>query len=181
MTRLLLVDDETNVARALQRVMRRRLPIDVKVEAFDDPRLALKRAQEVSFAAVVSDFRMPQMDGITFLRQLRDIQPYAVRLILSASTETETIMSAINDIEVFRYLTKPWHEDELVEHIQLALDRHEAERQERQLADETRVRQGALSPQAAELRRLEALEPGITKVDWGPNGEVLMPELHLEH
>jgi two-component system, probable response regulator PhcQ len=175
--RLMLVDDEPNVIHALHRVLRRRLPPSVKVESFDDPRLALKRADEIAFDLIVSDFRMPQMDGITFLRRIRQAQPHAIRMILSASTEVDIVMRAINDVEVFRYLTKPWQEDDLVEQIQLALTRGTSERQQRGLADDMRVHRGELSAQDKELKRLEEMEPGITQVDWGPNGEVLMPDL----
>jgi len=180
MKRLMLVDDEVNVVNALVRVLRRRLPASVKVEAFVDPNLALKRAAEASFDVVISDFRMPQMTGIAFLKRWRDLQPHAVRFILSASTEAETVMSAVNEVEVFRYLTKPWAEDELMAHLELALARSDAARLERELADDMRLQHGHLSAQAKELRRLEDLEPGITAVEWGPNGEVLMPGLDDE-
>lgn len=180
MKRLMLVDDEVNVVNALVRVLRRRLPSSVKVEAFVDPNLALSRAAQASFDVVVSDFRMPQMTGIAFLKRMRELQPHAIRFILSASTEVDTVMSAVNEVEVFRYLTKPWAEDELVAHLELALTRCEAARQERELADDMRLQQGNLSPQAKELKRLEALEPGITTVEWGPHGEVLMPELDAD-
>lgn len=177
MNRVLLVDDEINVVHALMRVMRWRLPKSVKVEGFDDPMRALERMNGASFDVIVSDFRMPQMDGIAFLQLARERQPYAVRLILSASTETETVMKAVNDVEVFRYLSKPWQEDEVVTHILSALNRALLVRQERGLADDMRVQRGDLSAQEVELRRLEEQEPGITRVEWGPLGEVLMPSL----
>lgn len=175
--RLLLVDDEPNVIQALMRVLRARLPRDVRLEGFTDPRTALMRAREVAFDVILSDFRMPQMDGITFLSKVRESQPHAIRMILSASTESQHVMNAVNHVEVFRYLSKPWVEDELVQHIQGALQRAEASRQERSLADDMRVHKGTLSAQHAEIKRLEELEPGITNVDWGPGGEVLMPGL----
>jgi two-component system probable response regulator PhcQ len=180
MNRLLLVDDEANVVKALVRVMRLRLPKSVKVEGFDDPVRALSRLDVASFDVIVSDFRMPQMDGIAFLRLARERQPHAVRLILSASTETDTVMKAVNDVEVFRYLSKPWQEDELITHILSALSRAALVRQERGLADDMRVQRGDLTAQEAERRRLEELEPGITRVEWGPHGEVLMPDLNDE-
>lgn len=178
MSRLMILDDEPNVTSALLRTLKSRLPKDVRVEAFNDPLQALARSQEVAFDVVLSDYRMPQMDGITFLRSVRLEQAHAIRMILSASTEVETIMKAINDVEAFRYLTKPWQEDELIEQIRQALQRGEQSRQERQLADDMRLQTGALSPQARELKRLEELEPGITQVAWGPHGEVLMPPLN---
>lgn len=179
MSRLLILDDEPNVIHALQRVLKRHLPKSVQVEIFDDPVDALLRAKEVNFDVILSDYRMPQMDGITFLQLIMQTQPHAVRMILSASTEVEAIMKAINDVEAFRYLTKPWQENELVEQIQLALQRSERTREERDLADDMRSQIGSLTPQARELKRLEEMEPGITHVDWGPQGEVLMPDLPM--
>ncbi|MGH6645509.1 response regulator [Aquabacterium sp.] len=177
MSRILLLDDEPNVVFALQRLLRRSLPASVKVEGFDNPLQALARTDVVSFDVVVSDFRMPQMNGVQFLGKVRDKQPQAIRMILSATTEVETIMTAINDVEVFRYLTKPWQEGELVSCVKLALERAQKNLQERKAVDEMRVRQNDLSAQEAEKRRLEEQEPGITHVEWGPNGEVLMPGL----
>lgn len=177
MSRILLVDDEPNVVFALQRLLRRSLPTSVKVEGFDNPLQALARTDVASFDVIVSDFRMPQMNGVQFLGKVRDKQPHAIRMILSATTEVETIMTAINDVEVFRYLTKPWQEDELVSCVKLALERAQKNLQERKAVDEMRVRQNDLSAQEAEKRRLEEQEPGITHVEWGPHGEVLMPDL----
>lgn len=178
MSRLLLVDDEPNVVAALQRVMRRRLAgAAVQVEAFDSPLAALARIQNMPFDVVLSDFRMPQMDGFTFLKLVREKWPHCVRMVLSASTEVDALMKAVNDVEVFRYLSKPWQEDELIAQIQLALAHSAAGQEERALADDRRAQIGALSPQALELKRLEEMEPGITQVNWGPNGEILMPPL----
>jgi len=177
MSRLLILDDEPNVTSALLRVLKRHLPLHVRVEAFNDPVKALDRTRECAFDVILSDYRMPQMDGITFLQSVKATQEHAVRMILSASTEVDTIMKAINDVEAFRYLTKPWMETELVEQIQQALQRSEREREERNLADDMRAQRGDLSPQARELKRLEELEPGLTRVEWGPDGEVLMPPL----
>ncbi|TAK93841.1 MAG: response regulator [Aquabacterium sp.] len=177
MSKLMIVDDEANVTNALLRVLRRRLPLNVRMEAFVDPLKALARARESTFEIILSDYRMPQMDGITFLQAAKAIQPHAVCMILSASTEVDTIMKAINDVEAFRYLTKPWDEADLVDQIEQALHRSEREREMRHLADDMRLLRGDLSPQVHEARLLEELEPGITQVAWGPNGEVLMPPL----
>jgi DNA-binding NtrC family response regulator len=177
MNRLMIVDDEPNVTRALQRVLKRHLPPDMRVEAFNDPVVALARTREVSFDVILSDYRMPHMDGLSFLQAAKANQAHAVRMVLSASTDVDILMGAINKVEAFRYLTKPWHEDELVDQIQEALHRCDDEREQRDLANDMRLQQGVLSPQARELQRLEEIEPGITQVEWGPHGEVLMPPL----
>lgn len=181
MKRLLLLDDELNVLNALRRLLSQHFPADVlRIEATVDPYAALTRMHEVPFALVISDYRMPAMNGLEFLKQARDIQPHAVRLVLSASADFDTIARAVNEIEVFRYLAKPWGDD-LVDHVRQALARNGQAHSERELADAMRMQRGQLSAAERELRQLEALEPGITRVDWGPNGEVLMPDLGLEH
>ena len=112
------------------------------------------------------------MNGIDFLKMVKGIQPDAVRLVLSASTEFETVVKAVNDAEIFRYIAKPWQSDELVNVIQLAFARRDQVLEERRLAEEQRRKMAEPTPQELEARRLEAEEPGITKVNWGPDGSV---------
>jgi DNA-binding NtrC family response regulator len=173
MRRLLLLDDEPNVLQALQRALRQCFPAgDLTVETFTDPERALLRCGETSFDVVVSDYRMPGINGIDFLRMVKGIQPDAIRVVLSASTEFDTVMQAINQAEVFRYIPKPWQSDELVNTINLAFTRHDEVAEERRLAEEQRQKLTDMTPQELEARRLEAEEPGITKVNWGPDGSV---------
>lgn len=177
MKRMLIVDDENNVLRALRRTLQRAFAgEDLHLETFDDPRLALERLGNTMFDLVISDFRMPPMDGVTFLKRVRQLQPDSVRLILSASTDFDALMSALNEAEIFRYLTKPWDDDNLVATVRLGLTRHEQLLEDRRLADEARLLQGDMSVEEIEMQRLEADEPGITKVKWGPDGSVLLDE-----
>lgn len=175
MRRFLLVDDEINILQALQRTLRQKIR-DEKflMELYTDPEQALQRINEVAFDFVISDFHMPQMNGVDFLERVRDAQPDAVRLMLSASADFDTIMNAINRAEVFRYISKPWTATELEEIIRLSLARRDKVMEDRRLADEVRVQRGALTPQELEARRLEEEEPGIMKVNWGPDGSVLL-------
>jgi response regulator RpfG family c-di-GMP phosphodiesterase len=174
MNRLLLVDDDPNVVSALRRLLRSSFTQALTVECFGDPFAALERLRQVHFDVVLSDYRMPLMNGFEFLRQAREIQPHMVRMVLSASSDFKSVQQAINEVEVFRYLVKPWTEEEFIEQVGSALERAEHDRTERELADAMRVQQGELSPEELELRRLEELEPGLTVVEWGPNGEVVM-------
>lgn len=176
MQRVLLLDDEPHVIAALKRVLRAGFGTALRVEATVDPEEALALLRTMPFDLVISDFRMPLMSGTEFLQLVRSLQPEAVRIILSASTDGQTLMQAVNDAEVFRYLSKPWVEADLLVQVRQALDRAAQMRHERELADATRVQFGTISAADMERRRLEALEPGITHVEWGPNGEVLMPK-----
>ena len=161
MKRLLIVDDEMSVLHALQRLLRREFKAqELGVEICADPLQALRRLQEVRFDVLISDYRMPQLDGVMLLARARELDPRAVRMMLSAADDFGTVLAAVNRAEVFRYIPKPWSEPQLLADVQAAL-----------------VFDPCAMPSAEELerRRLEALEPGITHVEWGPNGEVLMP------
>lgn len=176
MQRILLLDDEHHVLSAIKRVLRSGFGTSVRVEETTEPEVALARLKEVVFDVVVSDYRMPLMTGTEFLSLVRFIQPNAVRMILSASSDFEIVMRAINDVEVFRYIAKPWSEPELIAHVRQALERSAQTQHERDLADVGRQQFGQLSGSELERRRLEALEPGLTHVEWGPDGAVLSPK-----
>jgi two-component system, probable response regulator PhcQ len=175
MRRILLVDDEVNVLNALVRAMRQHLQIeDLRIETFTDPFDALSRCGEAAFDIVISDYRMPQMTGVELLHALKDVAPTTVRMILSASTEFETVTSAINDAQVFRYIAKPWHIGELQEAIRLALVHRDSLLEQQNVKDALKVQAGQLTPQEQEARQLETDEPGLLKVKWGPNGEIIL-------
>jgi two-component system probable response regulator PhcQ len=175
MRRILLVDDEAHVLSALQRAVRPFLSErEVQVETFTDPEQALLRCAEVSFDIVMSDYRMPGLTGADFLQMVKGIQPDAVRLVLSASTDISEVMSAINRAEVFRYVAKPWDADELKKIFLLAFERRDEALESRRLAREAGTADGNLSAQDREARRLEAEEPGITKVRRATDGSVFL-------
>lgn len=173
MRRLLLLDDEIHVVQALQRELRRSYPAEkLTIEIFTDPEQALLRSGETEFDVVVSDYRMPGINGIDFLKMIKGTQPDAIRIVLSASTEFETVMQAINQAEVFRYIPKPWQAQDLVATLAAAFARHDQTVEDRRLADFLRPEHDELTPQELEARRLEAEEPGITKVNWEGDGSV---------
>ena len=173
---LLLVDDEINVLNALVRALRQQRPgSELRIETFTDPFDALTRCCECDFDVVISDFRMPQMTGVEFLTNLKEVAPATVRMILSASTEFETVSRAINDAKVFRYIPKPWQIDDLQNNLDLAFAERDNLLEVERLAREERARaEERLSPEEREAQMLEEESPGLTKAKWGPNGEIIL-------
>ena len=169
--RIMVVDDEAFQRNALQLALHRFFSKKgVEVEAYGNPLEALERAQTTELSVVVADYRMPQMNGIDFLSEMLATQPDAVRLMLTASSDFETAITAVNQAEVFKFVRKPWGRDfrqivadALARNLQLTADRGTLPGRSRAETDQQRA-----------LRELEASEPGITKVRWGPDGSVLL-------
>lgn len=180
--RLLLLDDEPNILSALRRLLAKvpcafnGVAYRLELECFTSPVAALARVRHHPFDLLLVDYRMPEMDGVAFLRGAREVQPDAARLILSGYADLNALMGAINEAHVFRFINKPWLDFELVSAIAQALGYRDLMLENQRLADLMRVERGRLTPQELELKRLEALEPGITRVRWGEDGSVLLDE-----
>jgi len=171
MTRLLLLDDEVHVLQALKRELRLQLPA-LQIECFSNPYDAIERVCEHEFDVAIADYRMPEMSGVAFLQTLMDIAPDTVRMMLSASTEFDIALSAINEAQVFRFIPKPWQPAELEGNIRQALELRARLLAER---DPTRAPgQPPATPQEAEAERLEAEEPGILHVKRAPDGSIIL-------
>jgi two-component system probable response regulator PhcQ len=176
MRRILLVDDEVNVLNALVRALRQQLAIEgLEIEAFSNPLEALQRCCECDFDIVISDYRMLELSGVELLHTLKEIAPCTVRMMLSASTEFGTVSSAIAEAQVFRYIAKPWQMPELIEAIGQALIQRDILLEQQQLAgQQRRLRDALRTPQQIEAQLLDEEEPGMLRVKWGPNGEIIL-------
>jgi thioredoxin reductase (NADPH) len=114
---LLTVDDDPSVSRAVARDLRRRYGNDYRILRADSGPAALAAIREVvlrgeQVAAILADYRMPQMSGIDFLEQAMDLVPYARRALLTAYADTDAAIAAINVVDVDHYLLKPWEPPE---------------------------------------------------------------------
>ena len=177
---ILLLDDEVGVLNALARLLRRCPvatadgPVYAKVDSFMSPRLALANALQATYDLVISDYRMPEMDGVAFLKQFRLLQPDCARIVLSGYADRGAIIEAINEARIDQFIAKPWDDDALVAAISEVLRLRALRLETEALADLVRLEQGRISPQELERRRLERLEPGITQVAWDTDGAVLI-------
>lgn len=143
---LLLVDDEENILRSLQRVLRKE-PYAVRTATSGEEALALLNDQK--FDLVISDSRMPGMDGPTLLSEIKKKWPWCIRILLTGYADINSTIKAINDGQIYRYISKPWDDEELKLVIRQALAFQYSER--RRLALEKLTRK-----QNKELQALNA-------------------------
>ncbi len=172
---ILLVDDESNVLRSMSRLLR-----DYKVTALTEPKEALKLAHSTKFDLVISDFRMPVMDGVTFLTEFMKIQPESIRMILTGYADLESAQLAINEAGVYRFINKPWNNIDITSAIKSGLDYQKMLLENSRLADQVREQQNQLNEKDALLQALEKEEPGITQVNWTEDGAIYINEEDYE-
>ncbi len=119
--RILCVDDEPNVLRALQRIF---IDDDYEIVLASSGEEGLKYlAEEGPFQVVVSDYRMPAMNGVDFLHSVYDRWPETIRIVLSGYADIGAVVSAINEGRIYKFIPKPWDDDELRSTIQECLER----------------------------------------------------------
>jgi response regulator RpfG family c-di-GMP phosphodiesterase len=132
--RILLVDDEPNVLSALRRQLRDLYEVDVQ----SAPAEALKQLDRSKpYAAAVSDYRMPGMNGIEFLNELKKLSPDTTRLMLTGYADLDNAIRAVNDGNVFRFLTKPCERDNLLQNVADAVRQYELVTAKRVLLEKT--------------------------------------------
>src|SRR4051812_44912405 len=106
MTVVYVVDDDRLVTESLSRALQ--LETDWEVRAFNDGARALESMPALPPDVVLSDFKMPGMDGIAFLRKVRAAQPDAVLILLTGYADKESAIRAINEVGIWQYVEKPW-------------------------------------------------------------------------
>ncbi len=132
--RVLFVDDEPNVLDGIRRQLRNRVDIETATSAAAG--LDIIR-QQGPFAVVVSDMRMPEMDGARFLAKVNEIAPQTVRMVLSGQADLESTIAAVNEGRVFRFLLKPCNPETLFGVIQNGIEQYRLVHAEKHLLENT--------------------------------------------
>jgi two-component system probable response regulator PhcQ len=180
--RIALVDDEPLVLSALTRLLRQGLdmsPTQLSINAFTDPLKALAGLRELAVDLMISDYRMPGLDGVKLLSQMAQIHPDTVRVLLSGTPDLQAVLAAVNEAGVSHVLLKPWDNGELLRVVRTALAERDTRLEQRHLANESRLAKGTLSAGEVERQRLEEKWPGITQVEWTDDGAVQMGDTGL--
>lgn len=134
--RLLLVDDEDNILSALTRAFNSE---GYTIYKASNAKQGLELLEKHEIAVIISDQRMPGMTGIEFLTKVKQSHPHIIRLILSGFTDVESILKAINEGAIYRFLTKPWDIDLLKTNVNDAFEYYEARETNRRLSEELKV------------------------------------------
>jgi response regulator RpfG family c-di-GMP phosphodiesterase len=131
---ILCVDDERNILSALRRLFRSQ---GYEVLTAESARAGLVVLEAHPVDLVISDMRMPEMDGVQFLEQARARCPDTLRLLLTGHADVEQIIGAVNRGAIYRYITKPWDDHEMTLVVRHALERQQLERERRRLEELT--------------------------------------------
>ena len=132
--RLLCVDDEPNVLEGLSLHLRRRF--DVLTATSGSAALDILE-KDRTVAVVISDMRMPGMDGAAFLSKARERFPQVVRMLLTGQADMQSAIAAVNDGQIFRFLTKPCPPPQLLAAAEAAVEQHRLITSERVLLEQT--------------------------------------------
>jgi DNA-binding NtrC family response regulator len=161
---ILIVDDEPQVLKSFQRVLRKE-PYTLMTASGGEEGLKLLEARDVSLT--VSDYNMPHMNGLDFLKTVKSLYPHVLTIMLTGQAEMDVAVRAINDAGVYKFIQKPWDDDDLritlrraVESIDLATERD-------------RLLQKIKSRDAI-LKTLEKEHPGITRVNKDVDGYLIL-------
>ncbi|MBE0582914.1 MAG: response regulator [Desulfofustis sp.] len=131
---ILFVDDEVHILDSMRRQLRSRFSIETAASGQE----ALEKCKAIGpFAVIVSDMRMPGMDGVKLLSMVKELYPETVRMMLTGNADQETASEAVNKGQIFRFLTKPCPVSTLVPALALALRHYRLITAERELLNKT--------------------------------------------
>jgi len=151
-TRILCVDDERNVLRSLERIF---LDDDYEILTAASGEEGLELLNEAAqVQVVISDYRMPGMNGVDFLKEVFSRHPETIRIVLSGYADTAAVVAAINQGKIYKFIPKPWNDDELRVTVAKALEHFESRRRNLQLTRELHLRNEELRELNANLERL---------------------------
>ena len=162
--RILIVDDEENILHALKRLFRRE-NYQILTATSAEEGLRILDQQDVDL--IISDLKMPVINGVDFFAQIKEKKPEALRIMLTGHADLKSVIEAIDKGEIYRFLLKPWDDDELKLTIKQALEFYYLQRENKELTQ-------TVKKQNAILQQLESECPGITSVKRDPDGSVIL-------
>lgn len=161
---ILVVDDDTAVLDVLGGQL---ALAGHRAEVFSNPREALEALRRTSFAAVISDYKMPEMSGLDLLARVREIQPGATRILVTGVLSIDSLLGSIESGLIHRFLAKPWARVELLAAVESAVQHHRLLGENERLRAEAARLSDALNAANAKVEimfeQLTCREPGAQK------------------
>jgi two-component system NtrC family sensor kinase len=131
--RILCVDDEPNVLNSIRRLF---LDYEYTILTATSAQEGLEILQNARIQIVMSDYRMPNMNGVEFLKEVRKFWPETVRIVLSGYADTAAIVSAVNEGQIYKFIPKPWNDDDLKATIANAIEGYYLFKRRAELTDQ---------------------------------------------
>ena len=157
---ILCVDDEPGIVRSIRRILKAE-PVNVLIAASGPEALEILRKQSVSL--ILTDYRMPGMNGIEFLEQATPLCPDAFRMILTGYAEAHVLVDAVNRGQIYKILYKPFQEEDIKLTVRSGLEHHARNRENRALLDELGQRNKQLAILNQKLKSgLEGTQADLT-------------------
>jgi signal transduction histidine kinase len=157
---LLVIDDEPDLVQSVQDLLRR----DYKVLTATRASEGLELIEREQVHIVMSDQRMPEMTGVELLCIVKQTHPEAVRLLFTAYSDLNAVVDAINEGNVYRYISKPWEVEDLKQTLKQAYDHYQLQEERRVLLQELQAKNAQLESANADLRRANELKKAFIKV-----------------
>lgn len=148
---ILCVDDEPNILASLQRLFR---PAGYRVRVANSGAEGLQVLEQEAVDLVISDMRMPEMDGACFLSKVKERWPEVIRILLTGYADIASTIEAINKGQIYRYIAKPWDGTDMIPAVKQALERKQLEREKLRLEVLTRRQNEELVGLTADLKAL---------------------------
>jgi DNA-binding NtrC family response regulator len=164
--KIMLVDDEVNVLNSLTRSLRRE---GYELISFIGAAPAFEYLESNSVDVIVSDHRMPSVTGLEFLIKVRKKHPDIIRILLTGYADMEVAIRAVNEGKLYRFLTKPWKDEELKVILKNAL-------QLRGLLVRNNKLLKKIKQQEDHIRSLESRHPGIGSVERDEFGAIIIDD-----
>jgi signal transduction histidine kinase len=157
---ILVVDDEPDVVQSVQDLLR----LEYRVFGATRASEGIKLLQEKEVHVVMTDQRMPEMTGVEFLRRIRGDHPDAIRLLFTGYADLKAVVDAINQGNVYRYITKPWDADELQTILRQATEQYDLLVERKRLLAELQVKNQELERANTELKKANDLKEAFIRV-----------------
>lgn len=130
--RILIVDDEENIRKSLKRVFRQE---NYEIHTAENADVALSILSTTPCQLMITDYKMPGMTGADLLREVKNLYPDTIRILLTGQADTDAVMAAIKDGAVYKFILKPWNDDDLRITVSLGLEQYDLKKENDKLKE----------------------------------------------